>query len=188
LCTNSYGKKLTYAGLVYRYSYYYKAKYFPKLLKEENISDVDRAFIRNMLTKPWLLYIFRHSALTQKSQFLPEAVLREHAGWTMSSKMTEIYVHLSGESSKILLQKKGIIKSEDRINVTALRPRQCPNCSESNKIDSRFCVKCRMILCYDAYERTVDEQKEKEDAITTLSDQVAKLTTELHELRSLVVG
>ena len=30
MCTHSYSKKLTYAGLVYRYSYYYKARYFPE--------------------------------------------------------------------------------------------------------------------------------------------------------------
>ena len=73
--------------------------------------DTSKPYFRNVL-KPWLLYIFRHSALTQKSQILPEAVLWEHAGWTMSSKMTEIYVHLSGESSRIILQKKGIIKAK----------------------------------------------------------------------------
>ena len=73
--------------------------------------DTSKPYFRNVL-KPWILYIFRHSALTQKSQILPEAVLWGHAGWTMSSKMTEIYVHLSGESSRIILQKKGIIKAK----------------------------------------------------------------------------
>ena len=56
---------------------------------------------------------FRHSALTEKSHILSESVLKDYAGWTMSSKMTQIYIHLSGESSKILLQKKCVIKKSD---------------------------------------------------------------------------
>ncbi len=63
-----------------------------------------------MLTKPWNLYVFRHSALTEKSLILSESALKNRAGWTMSSKMTQIYVHLSGESSKVLLQKRGVLK------------------------------------------------------------------------------
>ena len=43
-----------------------------------------------------------------------------------------------------------------------MKPRQCPNCNELNKIDSKFCVKCRMILSYDEYMETV---KDKEDHV-----------------------
>lgn len=161
-CYSSYGIKLTYDGLVYRYSYYYKTKYFPKLLDESNIPDADKAFIRNMLTKPWNLYIFRHSALTEKSQILPEAILRDHAGWTMSSSMPAIYLHLSGESSKILLQKKGIMKRQDRETFDVLKPKQCPNCRESNKPDDRFCASCKMVLKYETYNETLEEQERKD--------------------------
>ncbi len=81
--------------------------YFPKLLDDSTTVPLDdKAFIKNRLTKPWNLYVFRHSALTEKSQILSESVLKDHAGWTMSGKMTQVYIHLSGESSKILLQRR----------------------------------------------------------------------------------
>ena len=102
---NNHGSKLTYEGLSSHYEYY-KKRYFPSLLKDETIPDFDKALIKNMLTKPWNLYVFRHSALTEKSQFLTEAVLRSHAGWTMSSKMPQVYIHLSNESSKISIAEK----------------------------------------------------------------------------------
>ena len=70
------------------------------------IPEYDKSLIRNILTKPWNLYVYRHSALTEKSLILSESVLKDHAGWSMSSKMTQIYIHLSGESSKVLLQKE----------------------------------------------------------------------------------
>jgi integrase len=173
-CYSSYGIKLTYDGLVYRYSYYYKTKYFPKLLDDSTIPDADKAFIRNMLTKPWNLYVFRHSALTEKSQMLPEAILRDHAGWTMSSKMPAIYLHLSGESSKILLQKKGIMKRQDKEASDALRCAQCPHCLEICKRDARFCTKCKMVLKYDAYNETLKESKRKESEIQVLKENFQK--------------
>lgn len=132
----TFGSKLTYDGLTYQYKYFYKTRYFPKLLEDKTIPEPDKSLIRNMLTKPWNLYVFRHSALTEKSQILKEHVLRDHAGWTMSSKMPQTYIHYFGnESSKSLLQVKGIIKKEDIEKSMILKSRQCPNCSEPNKPD-----------------------------------------------------
>ena len=44
---------------------------------------------------------------------LPDSALKHHAGWSMGSKETQTYIHLSGQSSKILLQKQGIMNLED---------------------------------------------------------------------------
>ena len=127
-----------------------------------------------MLTKPWNLYVFRHSALTEKSQFLTEAVLRFHAGWTMSSKMPQVYIHLSNEPSKILLQKRGIIKAEEK-QTSSLQSKSCPNCNEPNKPDSRFCFKCKMVLTFDSYNETLEREKEKDNDIEELKESVAFL-------------
>ena len=97
---NNHGSKLTYEGLSSHYEYY-KKRYFPSLLHNDTIPEPDKSLIRNMLTKPFNLYIFRHSALTEKSQVLTEAVLRSHAGWTMNSNMPRVYIHLNDESTKI---------------------------------------------------------------------------------------
>jgi NAD-dependent SIR2 family protein deacetylase len=43
--------------------------------------------------------------------------------------------------------------------------RSCPNCNEPNKPDSKFCAKCRIVLTYDAYNETLEEQKIKEDKL-----------------------
>ena len=62
-------------------------------------------------------------------------------------------------------------------------PKQCPNCSEPNKTDSKFCAKCRMVLTYDVYQETNYESENKNDAIATLSDEVIKLAEEVHQLK-----
>ena len=122
----TFGKKLSYDGLRYKYSRYYKVKYFPDLLKDndEIVSDVDKSYIKNMLLKPWNLYIFRHSALTDKSHILKEHILRNYAGWTMSSKMPQIYIHYFGnESVNSLLEAKGVIKKGSDKKFNILKPK-----------------------------------------------------------------
>lgn len=182
LSTTSRYTKFTYEGLATKYEYY-KKKFFPSLLNNNNIPESDKSFIRNLLLKPWNLYVLRHSALTDKSQYLPEAILRSHAGWSMSSKMPQIYLHLSGESSKILLQKRGIIKKEDAEASSILLAKQCPNCNESNKNDSRFCIKCKMVLSYNSYNEVRNEDKQK---IDRLENDIKSLKEGLNELFSYI--
>src|SRR6476661_3436598 len=113
--------------------------------------------ISELLKKPWNPYIRRHSALTEKSKILKEHTLRQFAGWTIGSNMPQKYLHYFGnEASESLLEAYGII-IKDQKSSDALRPKQCPNCAEPNKPDSKFCAKCRMILRYDAYSQTVED-------------------------------
>ena len=162
----------------------YRQEFFPKLLESPDVPPEDKAKIKELLQKPWNPYIRRHSALTQKSTILKEHVLRQHAGWSVGSNMPQKYLHYFGnESNESLLEAYGIIP-KDQKSVDILRPKQCPNCQEPNKPDSKFCAKCRMVLTYDAYNETLDKQQEKDDALMTLSDQVMKLMAEVQELKN----
>jgi integrase len=168
---NTFGSKLSYDGLSGHYKYYYRNRYFPQLLEDPSVPDPDKSFIRNMLTKPWNLYIFRHSALTEKLQILKEHVLRDHAGWSMTSKMPQVYIHYFGtESSRSLLEAKGVLTTDSK-QVNILKLKQCPNCRESNRPQAPFCAKCRMVLTYDAYNETLEEQKDKEDRLIKMEEQ-----------------
>ena len=55
LSKNSRGRKLSDDGLLKQYKEQYRDRFFPKLLKIETVSERDKAYIRNMLTKPWSL-------------------------------------------------------------------------------------------------------------------------------------
>ena len=79
----------------------YKEEYFPRLLKDPNVSLEDKDAIRALLAKPWNPYIRRHSALTEKSKI--------RAGWSSRSNMPERYLHYFGnESSESLLEAYGL--------------------------------------------------------------------------------
>jgi hypothetical protein len=160
--------RITRDGLLKKYEQYYKKRFFPSLLQIDSVSERDKAYIRNMLMKPFSLYIFRHTALTHKSSFLKEHILRDHAGWSMTSKMPQVYIHYFGtESSNSILEAYGIAKNEStRTNI--LKPIQCPNCLESNERQARFCTSCKMILKYDAYTETLEQQQRKQEEIQAL--------------------
>jgi hypothetical protein len=174
--------KLTHDALLKHYKEQIRDRHFHKLLKDDKIPESDKAFIRSMLTKPWSLYVFRHGALTQKSQILKEHVLRDHAGWSMTSKMPQVYLHYFGtESSTSLLEAYGIVKRNDK-KQNSLKTKQCPNCSESNKPDSKFCAKCRMVLTYDAYTETLEENQIKGKKLQSLEDSIRSLQESHREI------
>ena len=79
------------------------------------------------------------------------------------------------------LEAYGMI-SKDKNQLSILRPKQCPNCDESNKPDSKFCAKCRMVLTYDAYSETLESEKQKEDRVSVLEKQMQSLVLTLSKL------
>jgi integrase/recombinase XerD len=91
-----------------------------------------------------------------------------------------IYEHWFGnESNESLLEAYGII--DKGIQLDQLRPKQCPNCSEPNKIDSKFCSKCRMVLSYDAYNETIEQREKEKSQWDELRQEIDKLREYIHK-------
>ena len=171
-------------GVIYRE---YKYDLFPKLLESPTILPEDKPKIRELLQKPWNPYIRRHSALTEKSRLLKEHILRQHAGWSIGSAMPQKYLHYFGnESNESLLEAYGLV--DHGVQINQLKPKQCPNCNEPNKPDSKFCAKCRMVLTYDAYNETLEIQREKEDRLTTIENQFNTMQSQIQSLLSSLGG
>ena len=193
LSDRNFGKRLSEQAIHKQYSKKYKKNYFPKLI-DDNIPERDKSLIKNLLTKPWNPYIQGHSALTSKSVILKEHILRDHAGWTLSSKMPELYIHyLSNESTNSLLEAFGIEDNSKKGQSNLLKSKPCPNCNEPNKHDGKFCSKCKMLLTFDSYQETLEREKEKDlqiekiqqenaqirQALNTVLDDIKKFTTDL---------
>jgi len=165
---------------IYDIYHFYKEKAFPKLLEDPDVPVNDKQILRGLLQKPFNPYIQRHYSLSEKAKILKESVLRVHAGWGMNSKMPQIYLHYYGnKSSESLLQAYGIVSSDQQVD--QLRPRQCPNCTEPNKPDAKFCARCRMVLSYDAYTQALEKQQEEEN-------EMAEFRRELEDLKRFLKG
>jgi hypothetical protein len=93
------------------------------------------------------------------------------------------YEHWFGnESNKSLLEAYGLV--DHGIQIDQLRSKQCPQCNEPNKPDARFCAntKCRMVLSYDAWEETLqqqDQQKLNMDRLEEGLKEIAELKRNL---------
>jgi hypothetical protein len=173
-----YGYKMSSSMSLYHVYKNYQLKFFPKLLEDKQLPEEDRQKIQALLKKPWNPYIRRHSALTQKAPILKDAAFKQHSGWSGGSQMHLKYVHFYGnESTDVLLEAHGIApvgkdgkdkNNHNLVNKKLSTPKQCPNCSETNTVDSKFCVKCKMILTYDAYAQAIEEQQKKDQKLEQL--------------------
>lgn len=182
LGSNSMGRAITVTGL-YQIYRYYKEEFFPRLLGDQRISNEDKEKIKNLLAKPFNPYIRRHSALTEKSTKLKLYTLNQHAGWSMNSNMAQKYIHYFGnESSESLLEAYGIV-TKNSTPIDTLNPKICPNCNEGNTQDAKFCSKCKMIMTFEGYQQALEEQKQKEDRLTVIENQMKALLSTLGNIK-----
>jgi integrase/recombinase XerD len=93
-------------------------------------------------------HLFRHSRLTELAKDFSESELKIMAGWTGSSNMAEVYVHLSGaDIEKKILEKNGLINGNGHDpDKDMLKPKECPRCKEINPNTAKFCYVCSMAL------------------------------------------
>ena len=181
--SRSFLKPLKPNAILIIYKYIYQQDLFPKLLENPTVPPEDKQKIKDLLLKPWNPYVQRHSALTEKSKLLKEHVLRQHAGWSSSSQMPQKYLHYFGnKSSESLLEAYGIVTKDQQLT-DVLKPKQCPNCNEPNKPDSKFCSKCRMVLTYDSYSEIVDDARQQEEEIKTIKDQIQALILAFSDMK-----
>jgi hypothetical protein len=83
--------------------------------------------------------------------------------------MPEKYLHYFGnESSESILEAYGL--KHCTVDLDEMKPKSCPNCSEPNQVNSRFCVKCRMVLTYDAYTEVTQERETYEIRLKAMEE------------------
>jgi len=96
------------------------------------------------------------------------------------------YLHYFGnESSENILEAYGIV-TKDKNQLSILKPKQCPNCNEPNKPDTKFCTKCKMVLTYDAYSETIEEKDQKDNEIQRLKEQMISMQDSQKEILDLL--
>jgi len=168
---------------------------------------VTRANIQALLTglkkrsgfnKPMNAHAFRHSRITELSKYLTDAKLRVFAGWTPSSQMTGVYVHLSGKDlDDDLMRVAGIQIEEEKPKISPLLERECPRCGTKNSVKNTFCGLCGLILDekkavseeldQEKIKNEIEELKDKYETAGEITDQLWKtideLTKEVKELK-----
>jgi site-specific recombinase XerD len=106
---------------------------------------------------------FRHSRATQLANKLTEQQLKVFFGWTRSSEMASVYVHLSGRDvNNALLETYGIKPDEDEKTSSKLIPIKCMRCNFENEPTNKFCKMCGMILNKEEADKLVQDNLERD--------------------------
>ena len=88
-------------------------------------------------------HLFRHSRATHLAQEFTEQELKIIFGWSGGSDMPSTYVHLSGgDIDNKMLEKRGMIKKDDRTQNKILEFKACEKCSGKNTPVAKFCNTC----------------------------------------------
>jgi integrase len=112
-------------------------------------------------------HLFRHSRATFLSSHFTEAQLESYLGWLPGSKMSRIYVHLSGrDTDGPLLAMHGL--SKDHEPELKLKTTQCPRCEYRNEPTAKFCGKCAMPLGIEAALKIEENRNEADSWLNLL--------------------
>ena len=144
---------------------YYKTVLFPKLLNDDALMpEDDKRKIRDLLKKPWNPYVRRHTAATEISKSLKDSVLiDQYMGWSHRGNTRQKYQHYYNDDSfdAMLVTMDGLMPAADKTKKNILKPKLRPNCDESNKPETKFCVSCGFVLSYDAYNEVTQEAENR---------------------------
>jgi integrase len=131
-------------------------------------------------------YLLRHGSATEMAKFLSDAEMKVRYGWTLDSRMSAVYIHLSAKD----LDPKLVQLHSGRPAEPAkpeFGPQECPRCSHINSPGMRFCGTCGgpLDLAELAKSAVVQTEKSREegakrekammDLILDLQRQVAEM-------------
>lgn len=115
---------------------------------------------------------FRHARATYLAKRLSDSQLKSVMGWTQSSKMSAIYVHLSQrDTDDAILELNGVKREDEEKSV--MQQKKCIRCLHTNKATSKFCEICGMVLDQDEADRIIKTDLEK-DKINSFMNELSK--------------
>ena len=118
-------------------------------------------------------HLFRHSRATHLANYLTEAQMKEYLGWTQSSDMPSVYVHLSGRDTDKAIRKMNGLKVEEKEDRNELKPQECMRCNEINKATAKFCDKCGAILDFKTAIDFEEQRKDEKDILHLFVKKIA---------------
>jgi integrase len=171
----------------------YKKVHFPKLLEDPLVPEDDKRKIRDLLQKPWNPYLRRHTAATEVFKAVKDPkIVNQYFGWSENSNMYRRYSHYFADDSidAMLTLMDGLTPPSNATNNSnkkgLLRPKPCPNCSESNKPESKFCVKCKFVLSFDAFNEAVKSADEKEKELEQMRQSQQRMWDNMEQMQNLI--
>ncbi len=86
------------------------------------------------LKRPLSIYLYRHTAATEKAQWMTEAQMKIYFGWEADSTMPAIYIHLAGRDLDDPMLEHYGLKEPKKSD----KPLRCERCNEINEPRAHF--------------------------------------------------
>jgi hypothetical protein len=95
---------------------------------------------------------------------MTESAMKEYFGWTQSSAMVGIYVHMSGKVTDDAVMKANGIEIKKALKKPVLEPIKCLRCKIINEATNRFCKLCGLPLSKQEAEKILQEDIKRTQA------------------------
>src|SRR5215469_9435815 len=159
-------------------------QHIKQLVENDLITDKQQKLkLEHLLrTKKWNPYCFRHSAITDDSDHLPEFALTKKVRWVIGSRQPARYIkNRMGDELKSKILERAGIKIEN--NQHQIVSRTCGRCNYVNKLESKYCE--RVGCAYPQTQLALDEIKAaKQVKFQTLRNEILQVKDqEIQELR-----
>jgi len=126
-------------------------------------------------------HLLRHTQATKMSNIFTESQLKEFFGWAQGSKMSAVYVHLSGQNLDQTLLKHYGISTKEELESQKNKVVTCSNCGAFNSGLQIYCSKCGIKFSDLKEERSKDfiielltELGEKIPEVKNIAQEMAK--------------
>lgn len=106
-------------------------------------------------------HLFRHTRASELANTLTEQQLKKHLGWTQSSNMAAIYVHMNDSDLDNAILKVSGIDVEETSTKLSSKVVKCPRCKDLNAPSTDYCTKCGMPLSQKAIEEMETDRLDK---------------------------
>ena len=157
-----------------------------RMLEYQNVYAIIRAAVRNSGMDPERRiypHLFRHTRATILATKLNEVPLENQMGWIHGSRMTSVYVHVSGRDQDNAILKAYGMKVEEEKDLED-RPITCPRCYELNDSNAKYCRRCwlpfdeKLALEYENQEKQIEATIEKSEAIPGIAKKMIEAAPE----------
>jgi len=109
-------------------------------------------------------HLLRHTRATRYATEMPEASMKQYFGWTQSSNMPGVYIHLSGkDTDESILRINGIDVQKEK-SKPRLEPKKCLKCNTINEATNICCKICGMPLSKEEAQRILKADIERSQA------------------------
>jgi site-specific recombinase XerD len=118
-------------------------------------------------------HLFRHSRASYLANFLTEAQMKEFFGWTQSSQMCQVYIHMSGRDvDNAILKSYGIKTNNQEEQEVMLKPQKCERCQELNESTNQFCKRCGLVLKEETRNEMLKNEMDRQQADEVMNELV----------------